>query len=128
MSKQHFPTMDGPLIYLASPYTDSDPKVRAFRFQQALEATALIMLSGRMAFSPIVHSHPLTAHGLPATDGAFWWPWNSTMLSACDELWVLALPGWEDSEGIKRERAQANADDMPERIVTEAALRTTLNT
>jgi len=116
------PQLTWPLVYLASPYTDPDPTVRATRFQLAVEATAAIMRGGGLVFSPIVHSHPLTAHGLPATDGDFWWPWNSTMLSACDELWILALPGWEESAGIERERAQAMADGMRERIVTLAEL------
>jgi hypothetical protein len=50
------------VIYLAGPYSDSDPAVRA----QWYEAAAAAMLRvGQAVFSPIVHSHLLVAYGLP---------------------------------------------------------------
>jgi hypothetical protein len=59
------------MIYLSSPYSAPDPAVREARFQAACRATAELMRAGRIVYSPIVFSHPLTAFGLP-TDWSYW--------------------------------------------------------
>jgi hypothetical protein len=53
-------------------------------------------------FSPIVHSHPLTAFGLP-TDWAFWERCDRQYLQRCDELVVSTLDGWQESVGVQAE-------------------------
>ena len=59
------------MIYLASPYSHPDATVREARFQAACRATASLIRAGHEVFSPIAHSHPLAAFGLP-TDWSFW--------------------------------------------------------
>lgn len=100
------------LIYLASPYSHSDPAVMQQRYEQVCEATAGLLRAGYMVYSPIVHSHPLTEYGLP-TDWAYWERLDTRKIRACDELWVLALKGWEASTGVDCEMRIAKNLGMP---------------
>jgi len=100
------------VIYLASPYTHVDPAVREQRFQAACHATARLLQAGHAVFSPIVHGHPLTGHGLPVE-----WPWREPFaretLARCDRLVVLHLPAWRDSAGVTAEIGIALEWGMP---------------
>ncbi|MCC7424464.1 MAG: DUF1937 family protein [Planctomycetaceae bacterium] len=90
------------MIYLASPYTHPDTQVREQRFREACRATAGLMLAGHAVFSPILHSHPLVGHGLPAA-WDFWERIDREHLQRCDEVLVLMLDGWEESVGVAAE-------------------------
>ena len=93
------------MIYLASPYSDPDPKVQQLRFEQVCRVAAALMNGGTVVFSPIAHSHPIAlAGGLPG-DFTYWEEFDRAMLSVCKCLIVLKLPGWEQSKGIKAEMA-----------------------
>ena len=70
------------------------------------------MQDGRLVYSPIVHSHPLSVLGLPG-DWPFWAEHNRAMLAACQPLVVLTLPGWEQSKGIAAEVALAAELEIP---------------
>lgn len=91
------------MIYLASPYTHTDPAVQQQRFEEAARAAATILREGRLVFSPIVHGHPIASHGeFPGN----WEAWEAMALwhiKRCDKLVVLKLPGWSESRGIKAE-------------------------
>ena len=97
------------LIYLASRYSDPDPAVRQRRYEMAVRATADLQRKHHdcVIFSPIVHSHPLVAHG-HGTDWATWEAHDKRIIDACDELWVLCADRWEASVGIKGEMKHAN--------------------
>src|SRR4051812_15243129 len=86
----------GNMIYLASPYSHDDPTVREERFREACRATAALIDVGEVVYSPIVHSHPLAAHGLP-TAWEFWEKQDRELIARCDEVVVLTLDGWESS-------------------------------
>ena len=90
------------MIYLASPYSHPDPLVREDRFNAACQATAQLVLGGRSVFSPIVHGHPLVRHGLP-TEWTFWQRFDIEYIRCCDEVLVLRIDGWEESEGVRAE-------------------------
>jgi hypothetical protein len=94
------------LIYLASPYSHPDPAMRELRYKQACEVAALLMRDGHLVYSPIAHSHPLTAYGLPA-NWDYWRRLDEEMIRRCDALAVLRLPGWEQSVGVQAELALA---------------------
>lgn len=87
-------------IYVASPYSDPDPDVRADRYFRVLKHTAELIAEGRPAYSPIVHFHDMAIrHDLPY-DFHFWKRVNASMIQGCEELHVLRLPGWEESKGV----------------------------
>jgi Domain of unknown function (DUF1937) len=90
------------MIYLASPYSHHDSLVRQATFGAACRATARLIQAGRTVFSPIVHGHPLVRFGLP-TDWAFWQRHDREYLRHCDEVVVLQIDGWQESEGVRAE-------------------------
>lgn len=109
------------LIYLASPYSHTDPEVVQKRYEQACAAAGEMMRDGgNIVFAPIAHSHDIgrilgnqvggyaneTAH-------AFWMKQDLEILRRCDELHVLMLDGWEYSRGVKEEVAFARANGIP---------------
>lgn len=92
------------IIYLASPYTHIQPEVREERYQLTMAAVAHHLPRERHAiFSPIVYCHEMAKQFNLPTDFLFWETFNFRMLSQCACLWVLQLPGWEESAGVQGE-------------------------
>lgn len=103
------------LIYLASPYTHSDPETVDLRYRVACAAAAILMEEGHTVFSPIAHSHAIADH-LPDAlrfNHDHWLRQDFAILEHCDELHVLPLPGWRDSRGVSTEIHFANARQIP---------------
>lgn len=90
-------------IYVACPYTSSDPDVRQRRFRAATRYTASLIRSGHIVFSPLTHGRPCERWGLPRTWG-FWQRSCDAFLSISAELHILKLPGWNRSTGVSCER------------------------
>lgn len=104
------------MIYLASPYSHPDPAVRERRYQQAIACTVALLREGHVVFSPIVHSVPLAAAGLPS-DWQYWRDYDHEMIRRADALFVLALEGWRESIGVQEEVAFAAALRKPIGII-----------
>lgn len=104
------------MIYLASPYSHPDVRVRERRFRQACRAAAALLRAGHAVFSPIAHSHPLVEHGLPI-HWLFWERWGRELLTRCDEVVVLQLDGWIDSVGVRAEIEMARELGKPLQFV-----------
>lgn len=102
------------MIYLASPYSHPDPDVREQRYRAACHAAAELIQAGHIVFSPVIHSHPLTAFGLP-TGWEFWQRVDLALLERCDEVVVLKLEGWEESVGVHAEIRTAGELGKPVR-------------
>ncbi len=97
------------ISYLASPYTHPEQRVRQERYLAACKKAAELMLSGKVIFCPIAHSHPI-AEWMPlekVMDGHFWKEQDAPYLEICDELIVFMLDGWEQSSGMKHEIERA---------------------
>ena len=90
------------MIYLASPYSHPDSTIREERFRAACRAAAELMRNGNVVFSPVAHSHPIALHGLP-TCWKFWERHDREQLTRCDEMAVLTIDGWRESEGVHAE-------------------------
>jgi nucleoside 2-deoxyribosyltransferase len=111
------------LIYLASPYSSTDPQVVLDRVDATAQALARLIESGELVFSPIIHSHPI-AHlvsfsALNHTEGELsgWMKFDFDFISKCDEVWVLQLDGWEQSRGIAAEIEYAESQQKPVRYI-----------
>lgn len=106
------------MIYLASPYTHSDPAVEAFRFEAVCQIVADLMLQGHVVISPIAHSHPLAVRR-PEVGGKWemWKQLDTDLVKASDELWVFTLDGWECSKGVQAEITIAESLNKPVRYV-----------
>lgn len=94
---------DNKLIYLASPYSHHLPNVVDEHFNLVCIACAKLMKMGAFVYSPIAHTHPVAMVGELPTDWTFWEAYDTLMLEACGELWVLTLPGWTESKGVTAE-------------------------
>jgi len=90
------------IIYLASPYSHPDERIRHARYRMVCEKAAELMRKGFLVFSPIAHSHPLVEFGVPG-DWSYWEYYDSEMIRRCDRLVVLMLDGWDSSTGIAAE-------------------------
>lgn len=103
-------------IYLASPYSHDDWKVREWRYEQACKYAAHLMQdSGMAVFAPIAHSHPIAAH-LPEDlllSHEFWMAQDLPILRKAHRLVVLTMEGWEQSKGIQEETSTALTWGIP---------------
>lgn len=101
------------MIYLASPYTHEDPKVREIRYNIVSRKTAELACAGLHVFSPIVNSHPLAEkYDLPKNFD-FWEDFDKEMILLAEFVLVLKIDGWEDSEGITSELAFCKEQGVP---------------
>lgn len=96
------------MIYLASPYSHTDPLVIQGRFEAITKIAAEITARGLVAFSPITYGHTLWQfkQDLP-TDWRFWIDFCFEYLDLSIEIWVVCLPGWDQSVGVKAEIKRA---------------------
>lgn len=102
-------------VYLASPYTPVAGESIQQRVDAACRAAAKLMEMGHAVFSPIAHSH-YVADYLPdglRLDHAFWMGQDIPVLREAKKMYILMLPGWEQSRGIAREIEVANARGIP---------------
>lgn len=104
-------------IYLACPYSDPDVSVQAKRFQAANKAAASLMKQGYLVFSPISHTHPIHLAGDLPGDYEFWRDYDETFIDWCDSVFVMKIPGWDTSKGIKREVEYAEFLGKPVRYI-----------
>ena len=111
-------------IFLACPYSHSDPRVTEQRFIACNEVAAKIVESGAAVYSQVTMSHPINSV-LAATDktkiGALWGPVDLVFMEAMDELIVLDLPGWDASSGIKRELEYFDSRQKPTNLWSAVA-------
>lgn len=90
-------------VYLGQPYTHTSYEMRCNRYYKAMHFVAEMSRKGITIYSPILHFHPMALqHSLP-TDADFWQHHNYNMLALSSALWVLKLPGWQESKGLQWE-------------------------
>ena len=100
----------GDLYYIASPYTDPDPKVREQRVADVAKAVKHMTLNWKhvVPFSPVLHILKLLrAEMSDVPEG-----WYLSFLKKSDVLMILELEGWESSERIAIAKAFATAREI----------------
>jgi hypothetical protein len=102
------------MIYLASPYSHDNPQIMQERYEDIARLTAHLLFVRNIAvISPIVYGHQLAVtYGLP-TSATSWRKLNTALLRRCDALWVVQLPDWDSSRGVKEEIELAKLLQMP---------------
>lgn len=113
------------LIYIATPYSHSDPSIRAANFQRANKLAAWAMQNGYCVFSPVSHSHPVAEYLPPELllDFDFWMSADLPILRKCDALFVYPPDAALTSRGVAREVEEAKACGIPIRYLTEDELK-----
>lgn len=103
------------LTYLAVPYTHKDHYMMVARHLLVNIVAAQYMAAGDYIYSPISHTHPIAeaAQGKLPRGWDFWKGYDSTILSNCEKVIVLRLPGWEESTGVQAEIKLATEMGIP---------------
>lgn len=113
------------LIYLATPYTCLGRKSAAVcariegeRFRIVTEVSILMFKQGLVVYSPITQSHTQKqiAEGMGmslAGDFSFWATFDLAILNFCTDLYILKIPGWNTSDGVQGEWAEALLLGLP---------------
>ena len=114
-------------IYLAIPYTHSDPWVREYRFNVANFVGARLINEGSLVYSPITQTRGMEKHGLP-TDWDFWQKMCTEFVAWADVLHVVCVRGWDISVGVTEEiriakelRKRIFLDHMSPRVFENAS-------
>ena len=113
-SEERICATDSPLIYLAAPFKHPDPEVSRRRLEEVNRYAAHLLSRGSLAVSPLSHGAQLDSPDIP---DSVWYELGLRIMEGCDELWLLALDGWEDSEGVRMELERAWQLDIPVYIV-----------
>jgi hypothetical protein len=100
------------LCYLAAPYSSSDPALVERRMEQVGRAQAALINQGMLVVTPLSAHYIIQYEDLPG-DWKFWREYGETLLSACQNLILLPLPGWEQSQGVSAELALARRLSIP---------------
>lgn len=109
------------LVYIATPYSHSDPSIRAANFQRANKLAAYAMMQGHCVFSPISHSVPVAEY-LPEElllDFEWWQEQDLPIMLKCDEVWVYPPDAALTSRGVAREVEEAKACGIPIRYLSD---------
>lgn len=91
------------MIYLASPHSHTSSGVRQDRYEAALQCTSWLIERGFWCFSPIVHSHNLPCNVGDKISWEWWKEFDTETIMRCDEVWVLLIPGTNESKGVRAE-------------------------
>lgn len=106
---------DSPLVYLAAPFSHPDPEVSWHRLHTVSGYAAHLLDRGILAISPLSHGAQLDSPGIP---DSVWYELGLRILEGCDQLWLLALNGWDDSGGVRLELERARQLDIPVYVVS----------
>lgn len=92
------------LIYIGSPYSHQDERVRHENYLKVTKIAAHIVSTGQVAISPITYGHVLLDHAKMPSDWEFWSDFCLTLLSKCDKILVCnTMAGWDKSKGLAEE-------------------------
>lgn len=105
------------MIYLASPYSHPDPKIRQSRYEAVVDYYAALIRQKKVVFCPIAMSHPVDVKLGLNDEWETYMQADQKILAICDELVVLCLAGVEKSRGVTAEVAFAKSHSIPVRYV-----------
>ena len=91
------------IIYIASPYSHSNPEVIEENYKKVADLSAHLCSQGIVALSPIVYGHNLLSFKEMPNDWIFWSNFCISLLKKSDELWVYKMDGWNYSRGVAEE-------------------------
>ncbi len=111
--------MKGKVLYVASPYYHDNPWVMVDRYEATSRFCLLLLAQGYCPISTVMIWHPakkqfnITSCESKIMQGCL------ELLSKCDTVVVLTLPGWKESKGVQEEVAFARSLEIPVRYMNE---------
>jgi hypothetical protein len=105
------------LVYVAQPYSHSNPKTTRSRLRIGAEYIAknLNCADDTVYYSPVCHGETVHQLGNVGGDYKVWKAHSLGMISLASEVHVLCLPGWQLSVGVADEISYANENGIPVR-------------
>ncbi len=110
------PDIEKPISYLASPYSlggDSSEEERADRFRMVTRQAWRLFKDGVNIYSPITHHHCIQQVHPIELDTDEWMQYDLAFLHASERLYVLQIPHWDKSTGVRREVEYAIEHNIP---------------
>lgn len=104
------------LVYLAAPYTHSDPEVVKQRMELYYKVDAELMKNGIMTASPLLKHALLAVSDLPG-DWEYWKEYALRLLSSCDRMIIIGMDGWDKSTGVAAEIEFCEDNDIPYEVL-----------
>jgi hypothetical protein len=102
------------MIYVSSPYSHDNSVIRDRRFRIAKEFIIHCLLEEKVAvFSSIVYWHEMSKEYKLPGDANFYMTFNMNMLRRSECLFLLKIPGWDVSQGVKVETTVARTLRIP---------------
>lgn len=101
------------MLYLASPYSHSDPVVVEKRFEDICRIAGKLMNDGEIVFSPIAHCHVIAMRCELPIHWEFWKRIDEEFIRRSDKVVVAMMPGWKESKGVTAEIAIATELGIP---------------
>lgn len=106
------------MIYVAAPYTHTDPTVVRQRILTFAKVMSNLIAAGEHPVSPLMN-HFLVDYvetDFPLT-WEYWQEYSYSLLSVSKELHVITMDGWEESTGVAAEIEMANQLNLPIRYI-----------
>ncbi len=98
------------MIYVVNPYSPQEDHptvdILEVRYLQVMRFVANNFGSGgkrEWLYSPILHCHEMAKRFDLPTSFDFWQDYDRHMLHLSEELWILMMPGWKTSTGVRAE-------------------------
>ena len=101
------------IIYLAAPYSSQSCITEHNRFYSVSAVAAKLIKEGHVVISPITHSHPMRKFWELKGDYKTWRKQNELFMDMSTRMIILKLDGWEESEGIREEKAYMEKQGKP---------------
>lgn len=89
--------------YIAQPFSHKRLKVMKDRYKAGVAISAALFKVGQPHYAPIVSTFPPSTILKNSNDSGFWVKLDEVILRRCDAVWVVMMPEWASSKGIKRE-------------------------
>lgn len=88
------------MIYVAAPFTSESPVTQSWRHERTCEFVSRMLSQGFHAFSPVCYCLPIAERNGWPTDAGRWHQFNMDVLRRCEAMYILQLPGWQNSKGV----------------------------
>ncbi len=92
------------LVYVAAPYTHSDPAVVRDRMDMFTRTMAKLIEDGHHPVSPLMNHY--LAEKIEVNfplNWTYWEDYSRKLLDRCDQLIVVMMDGWRHSTGVMAE-------------------------
>lgn len=99
------------IIYLAGPYSNNAPissgsstaEKRLARFNAVTEVAKQLIEAEHIVYSPLTMTHPIDLRMANDPGSDYWVAFDEAIMQHCSAIYILKLPGWDQSSGVRRE-------------------------